>query len=406
MDPRKNPYSPGAGVKPPEFAGREAIMEDVEIALDRTLAHKFSQDFLLLGLRGVGKTVLLNALHDMARVKPFETVRIEAPEGGLLAQNIVPPLRRVIQRLSLKEEIGAKLTLSAIALRNFASIFKVRFEGFEFGIGERAVADTGDMERDLPELLTAVAEAAGSRQRALGVFIDEVQYLRKEEMAAIVRACHEASQRGLPLILVGAGLPQIAALAGEAKSYAERLFGYPEVGALSRDAAYRALAEPAEREGVQFCGEALNAIYQQTQGYPYFLQIWGKFVWDNAANSPLSIQDVENSYEDIIAHLDTNFFRSRFDRLSGLEQQYLRAMAELGSGPHRTGEIAKVLECDSQQVGTVRKRLIELGMVYSQRFGETAFTVPLFDQFLRRAIPTVEPYTPTRSRRRRGKSED
>ena len=396
MDPRKNPYSPGAGQNPPEFAGREQIVEQADIAFDRIAAGRYAKDFMLLGLRGVGKTVLLNHLHRMAQDKAFETIRFEAPEGGLLARNIVPELRVVLRRLNYLSAAEHRLERAATALRNFASIFKIGYEGFEFGASAEPLADSGDMERDLPELLIAVAEAASARGRCIGIFIDEVQYLTTEELSALIVACHEASQRSLPIIFVGAGLPQIAALAGNAKSYAERLFDYPEVGPLEDAAARRALAEPARAEGVAFEGEALDTILSITECYPYYLQVWGKYVWDNAAQSPITRSDVDRSNDEIIYHLDTNFFRTRFDRLTPLQQQYLRAMAELGPGPHKTGDIAAALQCESSRVGAVRERLTRLGMVWSLRHGETAFTVPLFDDFMKRAIPVLDPYVPRR----------
>lgn len=400
MDPRTNPYAPGAGVKPPEFAGRGKILEAADIVFDRVLARRFAKDFMLLGLRGVGKTVLLNNLHDKAKAKKFETIKFEAPEGGQLAKNIVPELRTLLRRLSLRYAIGDHLKVAGAALKNFASAFEVSYEGIGINISQEAIADSGDMERDLPELLAAVANAAAACDKSIGIFIDEVQYMNKQELSSIVKACHDSSQSGLPFIFIGAGLPQIAALAGEAKSYAERLFDYPQVGALDQPAAYSALSEPAERQGVSYTKEALEEIYNVTEGYPYFLQIWGKYVWDYADNSPITKKAAIEVNAEIIDHLDANFFRSRYDRLTSLEQQYLRAMAELGPGPHKSGDIASVLQCQSKQVGTVRDRLIKIGMIYSQRFGETAFTVPLFDGFMKRAIKDLEPYTPGRNRRK------
>jgi len=396
MDPRKNPYSPGAGQKPPEFAGREQIVEQADIAFDRIVAGRPAKDLILLGLRGVGKTVLLNHLHQTAKAKTFETIRFEAPEAGLLARNLVPELRAVLRRLNYLAAAGHRLERAAAALRNFASVFSISYEGFDFGASAEPVADSGDMERDLPELLIAVAEAASERGRCIGIFIDEVQYLNSEEISALIVACHQASQNALPIIFVGAGLPQISALAGNAKSYAERLFDYPEVGPLDDIAARRALAEPARAEGVAFTDGALDAILRITERYPYFLQVWGKYVWDIAAQSPITRNDVDRSNDEIIDHLDANFFRTRFDRLTPLQQHYMRAMAELGPGPHQSGDIAAALQCESSRVGTVRERLIRLGMVWSQRHGETAFTVPLFDGFMKRAIPVLEPYTPRR----------
>ncbi|MFQ5623700.1 MAG: ATP-binding protein [Paracoccaceae bacterium] len=291
MDPRKNPYAPGAGVMPPAFAGREDLIEAADIALDRRKAGLYANDIILLGLRGVGKTVLLNAIHGGAKAKDIATVKFEVPDGsgGHLARAMVPALNVVWSRLNRLRAAEGHLTRAAAALRNFAAIFKVKYEGFSFG-ATPATADaaSGDLQADLPELLMFVAAAARDRETCLALFIDEIQYLTKDELSALARACHEAAQKGLPMILVGAGLPQIAALAGEAKSYAERLFQYPEVGALDRASARRVLVEPAQRAGVCYEDTALERIVAQTEAYPYFLQTWGKFAWDEAAESPIT----------------------------------------------------------------------------------------------------------------------
>lgn len=399
MDPRRNPFVPGAGVRPPEFAGREGIVEKAAIAFDRVTTGLHANSMMLLGLRGVGKTVLLNALHADAKAKGFETLRLEVPDdaGGHLARLLVPGLSVILRRLDHIANAEQKLRLAAEALRNFAAIFRVEYEGFGFGATPASPnAASGDLEADLPELLRLVAEAAAVRGRAVGIFIDEVQYLAKPELSALARALHEAAQSGFRLIVIGAGLPQIAALVGDAKSYAERLFEFPEVGPLDEEAARRALREPVERQGARIGDAALDLIIRETHGYAYFLQTWGKFAWDEADESPITDEDVRRALPAILIHLDASFFRVRFDRCTQLEQRYLRGMAELGSGPHRTGDIAKVLGVSSNQVAPVRRKLIEAGMIYSQRHGETAFTVPLFDQFMKRAIPILEPHVPKR----------
>ena len=399
MDPRRNPFSPGAGVRPAQLAGREDLIETAEIAMDRVLGGLHATDIIMTGLRGVGKTVLLNHLVTLAKAKGMETIKFEVPDarGGHLTPAMVIALGAVLKRLDRLKKAGEGLKLAAAALQNFAAVFRVKYEGFSFGAEPaRALADSGDLETDLPELLMPVARAAGARRSAIVLFIDEVQYLTREELSALARACHEAAQQGVPFLFIGAGLPQIAALAGEAKSYAERLFLYPAIGALSPQAAREALRAPARQQGADFTDEALERILEETERYPYFLQTWGKFTWDAAGESPITEDDVAAAGPSIIAHLDQNFFRVRFDRCTELEQQYLRAMAELGPGPHRTGDIAAALSTTSTRLAPVRRSLISAGMIYSPRYGETGFTVPLFDGFMKRMLPTLEPYKPKR----------
>jgi hypothetical protein len=340
--------------------------------------------------------MLLNALHENAKATGFETIKLEVPDdnGGHLARLLVSGLSVILRRLDRIANAGQRLRLAASALRNFAAIFRVEYEGIGFGATPSSPdAGSGDLEADLPELLRLVAEAAAARGSAIGIFIDEIQYLSKPELSALARALHEAAQSGFRLIVIGAGLPQIAALVGEAKSYAERLLLFPEVGPLDCDAARRALREPVERTGAQIDNAALDLIVQETQGYAYFLQTWGKFAWEEAHGDTITKDDLHRASASILNHLDMNFFRVRFDRCSELEQQYLRAMAELGPGPHRTGDIAGALGTNSSQVAATRSKLIKAGMIYSQRHGETAFTVPLFDRFMCRAMPDLVRYT-------------
>jgi hypothetical protein len=402
MDPRRNPFVPGAGVRPPAFAGRDAIIDQASIAFDRVLGGLYANSMLLLGLRGVGKTVLLNRLHDIAKAMGFETLKVEVPDnsGDNLARILVPGLSVILRRLDRIAATEDTLRNAWGALRNFASIFRIEAEGLAFGVAPPSPdAGSGSLEADLPELLRLVAEAAATRQRAVGLFIDEVQYLTPRELSALSRALHEAAQSGFRLIVIGAGLPQIAALVGDAKSYAERLFVFPEVGALDAAAARDAIREPVERAGMTLSPAALDRIVAETHGYAFFLQTWGKFAWDEADQTPIDDDDVVRAQPAIRAYLDQSFFRVRFDRCTQLEQRYLRAMAEVGPGPHRTGDVARVLGVDSNQVAPVRRNLIESGMIYSQRHGETAFTVPLFDAFMKRAIPTLEPHVPKKRAR-------
>jgi hypothetical protein len=397
MDRRRNPYAPGAGLQPPELAGRDALIETATIDMERALAGRPTRAMMLLGLRGVGKTVLLNRLLAIAVDKGFQTAKIEAPEGGALPELLTRELRRILYALDLRAATGHKLRQAVSVLRSFASAFKITLGDAAFGIDlTPGLADTGRLQQDLPDLLIAVAEAAAERKAAIGLFIDEVQYLNADELAALVVACHEIAQRNLPLLFVGAGLPQIAALAGNAKSYAERLFSFPQVDRLDRDAARDALVKPALGESVVFEGPAVDEILGATLGYPYFIQEWGSQVWDFAPASPIRAEDVRAATPVIIAHLDANFFRVRFDRLTALQQKYLRAMAELGPGPYKTGDIAAALGVEAASVATVRQQLIDKGMVWSQRHGETAFTVPMFGAFMRRQMPQLERHVPRR----------
>jgi len=397
MDRRKNPYAPGAGLQPPELAGRDKLLEDAAIDMDRVLDRRPTKGMMLLGLRGVGKTVLLNRLHSVAEQKEFRTAKIEAPEGGMLPQLLAPELRQVLYSLDLQASAGHKVRRAASVLRNFVAAFKAKIGDIEIGVDQaRGEADTGNLEQDLPDLLVAVCEAANERGVALGIFLDEVQYLSPEELASLIVACHEVAQRNLPLFFVGAGLPQIAALSGNAKSYAERLFTYPQVGQLDPTAARAALVHPAQNEGVDFRDDAVEEILRVTERYPYFIQEWGFQVWNSSPESPIQLAHVREATPSIIAHLDANFFRVRFDRLTPLQQKYLRAMAELGPGPHQTGDIAAMLGVTAGAVATVRQQLINKGMVWSQRHGETAFTVPLFNEFMNRQMPNLEKHEPKR----------
>ncbi len=395
MDRFSNPYVPGAGLQPPELAGREALMHNASLDMDRVLAGRPAKGLILLGLRGVGKTVLLNRLRAQADDKGFCTIRMEAPEGGSLPELLAPELRRTLYSLDLRRAASHHLHRAAGVLANFARAFKVTVGDFGFGVdvtpGE---GDTGNLEQDLPRLLVTTAKAAAERETAVGLFIDEVQYLSSKELAAVIVACHEIAQENLPFLFVGAGLPQVAALAGKAKSYAERLLDYPDVGSLEPDDACSALVKPAEAEGVSFEGGAVDEILRAAQNFPYFIQEWGYQVWNAAPSSPITTNMVRAATPAVIEHLDSNFFRVRFDRLTPLEQKYLRAMAELGPGPHATGSISDTLGVRTASVATVRQRLIAKGMVWSQRHGETAFTVPMFDAFMKRQMPRLIRHVP------------
>ena len=393
MDPIRNPYTPGAGAPPPELAGRDNLCEQVRIALERNRIGRPAKSVLMVGLRGVGKTVLLDRMRDDAEGCGIQTLRIEAPEGRSLPAILAPELRRALLRLSRNERARDLARRALRGLAGFARVLKVKYRDLEVGIDsepEPGLADNGDLELDLQDLLEASGQAAREGGTALALFVDELQYVKGDELAALIVALHRAAQRQLPVVLVGAGLPQLRGRMGKAKSYAERLFDFPEVGPLTPDAARLALAKPAEEEGVRFEAAALERIIEETQCYPYFLQEWGKHAWDTAEASPITQNDVVRGAEVAIADLDASFFRVRFDRLTPAERQYLRAMAELGAGPHRSGEIAKVLGREVQSLAPIRGHLITKGMVWSPSHGDTAFTVPLFDEFIRRMMPGNE----------------
>jgi hypothetical protein len=390
MDPIKNPYSPGAGSPPPELAGRDKVREQAHIAMARIQIGNPAKSVLMVGLRGVGKTVLLDKIRQDAEARGIETMRVEAPEGRSLPALLAPQLRLALLKLSRVENAKAVAEKGLRALAGFAKALKLKFGDIEVGLDfdpEPGLADNGDLQGDLTALLEQVGNAAKSANTTLVIFIDELQYVAQGQFAALISALHRCSQSKLPLTVVGAGLPQLRALAGEAKSYAERLFDYPTIGPLSADDAALAIIKPAREQQVEFTDQAVAAIIAKTHGYPYFLQEWGKHSWDIAQCSPITEADVLAASTQAIAALDESFFRVRFDRLTPTEKTYLRAMAELGAGPHRSGDIADALGRLSSSLGPVRSSLIAKGMIWSPTHGDTAFTVPLFDEFMKRIIP-------------------
>ena len=401
MDPRTNPFAPGAGTRPPELAGREQIIGDATVALARVKAGRPARSQMLLGLRGVGKTVLLNEIARAAETEGYRPIELEAPENRRLAEMLVPPLRSLLNRFSVTEKAKSIATRGLRALQGFASAFKVKVGELEIEVAEPGVADSGHLETDLPELLLLVAQAAAAAETPVAIFVDEIQYLNAEELSALIVAIHKIGQRGLPLVVFGAGLPQLAALAGEAKSYAERLFEFITVGPLARGDAERAIREPILGEGADIETAALAAIVEETQGYPYFLQEWGSHAWNTAPASPIRGTDVQRASQAALAALDRGFFRVRLDRLTPREKDYVRAMAELGPGPHRSGDIATLMGIAVTTAAPLRGGLIQKGMIYSPQHGDTAFTVPMFHTFMRRSMPDWKPTGRERRRRTR-----
>lgn len=393
MDPIKNPFSPGAGSPPPELVGRDPILEQARILLGRIKTKRPEKSMLLTGLRGVGKTVLLNEIERMARADGYRTLAIEAHEDKPLGPLIAPILRTLLYDLNRMAGAGDKVKRGLAVLRSFVGALKITVGDVSFGLDidpEEGAADSGDLEIDLPNLFVAVAEAAEERKSAVALLIDEIQYFSHKELGALIMAMHKVQQRQLPFVLLGAGLPILPGLAGESKSYAERLFSFPDIGALSAEDTAQALREPAQAAGVAFAPNALKEIFRLTKGYPYFLQEWGYQAWNLAAASPITLKVVKNATATVIPRLDKNFFRVRFDRLTPSEKNFLRAMAELGPGAQRTGDIADNLGVKVTSLGPVRAKLIKKGMIYSPAHGDMAFTVPLFDAFMIRAMPTFK----------------
>jgi AAA ATPase domain len=390
VDPIKNPFSPGAGSPPPELVGRDPVLTQARILLGRVAEGRPEKILLLTGLRGVGKTVLLNEIERMALANGYRTIAIEATEDKRLAALLVPYLRKLLFELNRLAGAGNKAKRALGVLRSFIGSIKVSIDDVNIGLDiepERGSADSGDLDIDLADVFVAVAEAAQERRTAVAVLIDEIQYFNHKELGALIMAMHKVQQKLLPIVLIGAGLPILPGLAGDSKSYAERLFAFPDIGALAREDAAKALNDPAQAAGVSFDADALDEIYRMTRGYPYFLQEWGYQTWNLAPASPITLRTVQQATDAVVPRLDKNFFRVRYDRLTPSEKNFLRAMAELGPGPQRTGDIAETLGVKINRLGPVRANLIKKGMVYSPAHGDMAFTVPLFDEFMVRAIP-------------------
>jgi hypothetical protein len=392
MDRIKNPFSPGAGNRPPELAGRDDILAQAQLALARIKAGKSERSPLMIGLRGVGKTVLLVEIRKKAEAAGYKTMMVEAQEQVPLRKLLLPGMRKLLLSLDPGKALGEKAKKGIRVLKSFLGGVKIAVGEVEItleGPSELGLADSGQLDSDLADVFIAIGEAAAEAGNAVAIVVDELQYLSELELSALIMAVHKISQERLPVILIGAGLPQLAGNTGRAKSYAERLFIFPHVGALSREDAKKALREPARSEGADFTDAAIEEIFRETKGYPYFLQEWGSESWNAARQSPIDVDVVRQASKEAISNLDQSFFRVRFDRLTPREKEYLRALAELGKNPQRSGEIAQMLGVKSESVAPLRSGLIGKGMIYSPQHGDTAFTVPLFDEFMRRIMPDL-----------------
>lgn len=386
MDELANPYRPGAGTTPPALLGRDELIARFTMTARRARSGRPGKSVMAVGLRGVGKTVLLNRFSEIAEQEGFKVAYIEATDSGDLATVLAVRLRKILLDL----DRGTVSRAVAKALRVLKSFTLQLPDGSTIQLDPEPLlgeADSGRLSDDLTDVLVATGEAARDRERGLLVAVDEVQYLSEEELGALIVAVHRTTQLNLPVVVVGAGLPQLPGLAGEARSYSERLFEFPEIGSLVDQHARGAIEIPANAAGVAFDFAAVDRIVEASHGYPYFLQEWGYHVWNHALSSPIPVADVDAVRPLVLGALDRDFFRVRLDRLTPKEREYLRAMADLGPGPHRSGDIAAELGVRVESVGPRRGGLIRKGMIYSPAHGDTAFTVPLFDEFLKRVMP-------------------
>ncbi len=390
MDPRLNPYTPGAGVRPPALVGRDREIASFGILLERLRHGRAERSVLITGLRGVGKTVLLGAFAQQARVEGWASIEVEISSGSAFGPRMALLARRALLELAPRERWRQLLRRAAGVLRSFS--ITVSTDGSVTGSLDvepiEGAADSGELGEDLSDLFVAVGEAAREQGSGVVFLLDEIQFLDRHELEALIRALHRVSQRQLPLVLAGAGLPNVARLAGEAKSYAERLFTFPVLGPLPLEAAQDALILPASALDVSYDRRAVAAVMAFAEGYPYFIQEYGDVLWDHALGPIVTAQEAVEAQALVEARLDANFFRVRIERASEQEVGYLRAMAELGPGPQTAAAVAGVLRRRSEQLGKVRTRLIEKGLLYAPSYGRAAFTVPQFDRFLRRTYPT------------------
>ena len=409
MDPRTNPYTPNAGAAPPALVGRDNQLESFGLLLDRLRAGYTEQSMIITGLRGVGKTVLLNQFRDQVESAGWVSIEIEASkhDDSAFRRELALHFRRALLEIAPRERWMDRMDRAAGVLRSFT--VSIDQEGIlTAGLNAEPVqgrADSGIMDLDLTDLVVAVGEAAKDHEVGIVLLVDEIQFMARVQLEALIKALHKAVQRSLPITMVGAGLPQIAELAGEAKSYAERLFKFSEIGSLGGEDGAKALRDPASIHDVAIDDEAVAVALRFTEGYPYFLQELGYAVWSIASANRITSEDVAVARGVVEEKLDSSFFRVRLDRATPLEVAYLRSMAELGPQPHLAGDVAVLLNRTSQQCGPTRSTLVEKGLLYTPQHGFAAFTVPQFDRFMKRAVPELTP-PPLRTRGRSGSAPD
>ncbi len=390
MDPIINPFSPGAGTPPPELVGRERILKDADILLGRIKLQRSVQSLILTGLRGVGKTVLLNEIKRRAYACGVLPIAVEATEEKTLGELLIAPLKKVLFEFNRLQGTKDKVKRGLVALRNFIGTIRIEFGDFELGIEpQQGLADSGDFEFDLCELFSCVAEAAADKGMGVVVLIDEIQYLQEKELSALIMAIHRMQQESLPLALVAAGLPILPGLAGNAKSYAERLFQFPMVGALSEEDSCKAIRAPLEDANVRIDDDAVLRIHEVAQGYPYFLQEWGYQLWNYVDDVSICLKHVNSVYPKVLERLDTSFFKVRIERLTNAEKELLYAMAEVGVEEIKISAVAQKMQTTVGALGPRRGALIKKGMIYSPSYGKIAFSVPLFGDYLKRSRGNV-----------------
>ncbi len=387
MDPRKNPYAPGAGTKPPALVGRDAQIESFDILLERLENGYAEQSMIITGLRGVGKTVLLDVFREKAEARKWATVEWEVEKSASFGSRVSSHARRALLQIAPKARWTERARRAAAILKSFTITFNPD-GAVTAGLDVEALAGAGDsgaLADDLSDLFVALGVAAQESGSGVIFLLDEIQYLNSGELEALITALHKCMRRSLPITLVGAGLPQIPRLAGEARSYSERLFRFPRIGALDTDSDARAaLVLPAQNLGVEYDPTAVDFVVAYTQGYPYFLQEYGRILWDEASTSPITHHDAAQVQPLVEARLDEGFFRVRTDRTTELELKYLYAMAELGQDAHRASEVARRIHRTTEQAGPIRSRLIDKGLLYTPGHGYAAFTVPQFDKYMLR----------------------
>lgn len=391
MDPRENPYTPNAGAKPPVLVGRDDQLDTFDLLLGRMVRGFTEQSMIITGLRGVGKTVLLGEFRSRAEEAGWATVEMEVAkhDDDSFRRVIGQQCRRALFAIAPAAKWKRRALRAAGAIRSFTLTVSPS-GGLSVGADVphlEGVGDSGMLDADLTDLFVELGEAATEHDTGIVFLLDELQFLTLRQLEAVIAALHRTVQRNLPITAVSAGLPQLPELAGEAKSYAERLFKFPAIGQLKADDAKQALRDPARDANADYEAAAVDFIAEYTQGYPYFLQEFGKAVWDLAAGPTISRHEAQIALPLVEEKLDSSFFRVRIDRTTDLERAYLRAMAELGPGPQQAGDVARLCNRTSQQVGPTRARLIEKGLLYTPAYGLAAFTVPQFDRFLKRNVP-------------------
>lgn len=398
MDPIANPYTPNAGSRPPELAGRDAQLRQFEILIGRLKRGSSEQSVIIKGLRGVGKTVLLNAFENQAENAEFLGYYHELTPESVLAKEIARDAERALTRLSLTERVASRLRES---LSHMRTIRLTGPDGFGLEVDLKG-ADEGAVTSDLTDLFVELGEAARSKKRGVVFLLDEVQFADEVQFRAMISALHRATQRSLPITVAAAGLPQIPRLTGEARSYAERLFTFPTIGNLGEDAAKAALTEPARQQGVNFAPAAVTRALEWTAGYPFYIQQLGKHAWNSAEKSPITLEDVQSAIPIAQEALDSSLYEVRAQRATPAERRYMRAMAELGEGPYRSGAVAKKLGKSAAALSQLRDRLISKGLIYAtEDFGHFDFSVPRFDEFMRRYMDYKAPPKPKNKPRRK-----